>query len=78
VRDHYLATHKLFTDREIADPRLIAPAYLPASIENDAGKRKQWARNQGLQKGDPYMVDGPDPRLPEGPNNRTHLRAWPG
>jgi len=62
IRDRYYATHPLFSKEEVADPRLIAPPYLPAAIASDPARHKQWVRNQGIKVGDPIKTN--DPRRP--------------
>lgn len=78
VRDRFFQDprNQLFDKKELDDPRLIAPPYLPAGIASDPAKKAQWTRNQGLKPGDPFVADGPDSKQPAGPNNTRHLRAW--
>jgi hypothetical protein len=74
--DDYFERHPLFYDAEKRNPKLIAPPYLPADIDASPAKKKQWAANMGIKKGDPFLADGPDPRRPAGPDNVRHIKAW--
>ena len=62
----YYKEHPLFSERELRDPRLIAPPRMPSSITRDPVKIRQWAKDNGLKEGDPFAgEDGGGPyRVP--------------
>jgi hypothetical protein len=60
VRDKFYADHPLFTKAELADPRLVAPPYMPRDIAADPARRTVWLKQQGLKSGDPFKTDNPD------------------
>jgi hypothetical protein len=62
IRDKYYQEHPLFTKEELADPRLVAPPYLPKDVAADPAKHAQWVRAQGIKPGDPIKTD--DPKRP--------------
>jgi hypothetical protein len=60
IRDKYYSDHPLFTKEELADPRLVAPPYMPKEIAADPARRVVWLKQQGLKSGDPFRTDNPD------------------
>jgi hypothetical protein len=58
----YYKTNPLFKEKELRDPRMIAPTVMPSDIAGDPVKIKQWAKNNGLKEGDPFAgQDGSGP-----------------
>jgi hypothetical protein len=57
IRDQYYQQNPLFSKEELADPRLVAPPFLPRAIAADPVRAKAWEKQQGLKSGDPIRTE---------------------
>ena len=62
----YLREHPLFSNDELRNPALLGSKEPPAAIARNPQALQQWATQQGLKPGDPFMFQGNLRQIPGG------------